>query len=77
MSRQNKQAKRAVLAAEITRLHKNGDRGPSETAPKKRAGRHKDPERAAARAEALAEMRNAKAKAVKSRWGKHADVTPW
>jgi hypothetical protein len=77
MSRQNKQAKRAVLAAEFTQLHKNGDRGPAKTTPKKRVGRHRDGERQAARAEALSEMRNAKYKAVLSRWGRQAKVTPW
>lgn len=77
MSRQNKQVKRNILAAEITRLHKAGDRGPAKTAPKKRAGRHKDPDRQAARAEALASIRNAKAAVVKIRWGRLAEVTQW
>ena len=35
MSRQSKQAKRAVLAAEFTQLHKQGQRGPKRTTPKR------------------------------------------
>ncbi len=77
MSRQNKQAKRAVLAAEITRLHKAGDRGPEKTTPKKRVGRHRDGERQAARAEALAGIRTARYAAVVKRWGRGTEVTPW
>lgn len=77
VSRQNKQVKRNILAAEITRLHKAGDRGPAKTAPKKRAGRHKDPDRQAARAEALNEMRKRIADTVRKRWGRSATVTQW
>lgn len=77
MSRQNKQVKKLALAAEFKALHLGGDRGPSRTTPLKRAGRHKDPDRAASRAEALAEMRTARYAAVKRRWGKGAVVTPW
>jgi len=77
MSRQNKQAKRNILAAEITALHKAGDRGPAKTVPKKARSRYRDIERVKARAEALAGIRMSRYAAVRRRWGKDAVVTPW
>jgi hypothetical protein len=54
MSRQSKQAKRAVVAKAITALHKAGKRGPSRTSPKTE-GRH-GYRHNAKRMEALAEF---------------------
>jgi hypothetical protein len=87
--RQNKQAKNLMRAAAFTALHgpvkdqktghvtMTGKRGPSETSPKKRVGRHKDPDRQAARSEALADIRKRIADTVRARWGKSVLVTQW
>lgn len=46
MTKQRKQEKRAVLAAAITALHKNGEKGPARTSPQhgKRYGYRNNPD---------------------------------
>ena len=59
MSRQSKQAKRAILAAEITAMHKHGKRGPGrgKEITRRSGSRVASPERLAARALFMAKIR--------------------
>jgi hypothetical protein len=71
VSRQNKQAKRRAIAAEITALHKQGQRGAKRATPKKaRKNWRSDSEKAKDYAAFLAKMRAEKSDAAKERFGK-------
>lgn len=61
MSRQNKQAKNAARAKQITDLHKSGERGPKSTTPKhgKKKTKWNSPETKKARAAVLRKFNEA------------------
>jgi hypothetical protein len=65
MSRQNKQAKMAVIAKQITEMHKQGRRGPGRGSEitKRSGSRAASPERRAARALMMAKIRNSQSTA--------------